>query len=334
MKDENDFISNLIKMMSSVDTNDKKTLIEIKKEFEAFIYLLKNTNNKMVSIVHDIPQMIDIAIEIPNEVVRKSCLRMIVDILIEINKYNTMCFDEHHKKKLLKRIQNELYELKQYKENVATKKNEEYVPYEELHIQIIEKSKIIDTQNIKLQNLHTFIHDILKLMIHFMELKEPYLLSHSMKVSYLANSLVQAINIDIDVQLVKYAALMHDIGRITINDPKVLSSRTLYDDELYTIRRHTIEGYNLVKNLSFDKCIKDAILYHHESYDGTGYPEGLKGKSIPIIARIIKIADVYDALTSDRPYRIGHTKQEALAIMYQQNEKFDPELLEAFFIMM
>lgn len=308
--------------------------MKLKKNLKHLYIILKNTNDKLLSLVNDIPQMIDIAIEIPNEVVRKSCFRMIVDILLEINEYNTLYFDEHHKKKLLKRIQNELYELKQYQKNITTKKSEEYIPYEELHFQLLEKSKIIDTQNIKLQNLHTFVHDILKLMIHFMELKEPYLLSHSMKVSYLANSLVQAINIDIDIQLVKYAALMHDIGRIIINDQKVLSARTLCDDELNAIRRHTIEGYKLVKNLSFDKRIKDAILYHHESYDGTGYPEGLKGKNIPIIARIIKIADVYDALTSDRPYRIGHTKQEALGIMYQQNEKFDPELLEAFFIIM
>lgn len=81
------------------------------------------------------------------------------------------------------------------------------------------------------------------------------------------------------------------------------------------MQQHTTLGYEAVKNLSIAQEIKDAIMYHHESFDGTGYPLRLKGKDIPLIARLIKIGDVYNALTTDRPYRQAYSKKDALELM-------------------
>ncbi len=101
-----------------------------------------------------------------------------------------------------------------------------------------------------------------------------------------------------------YAALLHDIGKITINDFVLNKPTMLNEVERVMLEKHTVMGHTLISPLGLDPLIAAVILHHHENYDGTGYPSGLKGEQIPLAARIVKMVDVYDALTSNRPYRI------------------------------
>lgn len=336
MQNEEDFVNNIIILLAKYDGNDTEPLYKAKSDFLTFInYLNKNKNTYLNPIIKEIPPLIDIAIEIPNEIVRKSCIRMICEILEEIHNYYHTGIDEIIKKKLMQKISAEYEELNMYSRAEQSRShdsnNDEIPSYEALCKHIVELNREIEKQHKLINKTNLLIHDIIKLMIHCIEVKEPYLLGHSMKVAYLACSLAKKIHTNIDIEYIKYSAWLHDIGRLVIYDKLILDKENFDEDDLKYIQQHTVAGYNAVKNLAFDQVIKDAVLYHHESYDGSGYPEGLKGKEIPIIARIIKIADVYDAITSDRPHRMGHSKQEALAIMYNEREKFDPEFLDAFY---
>lgn len=96
------------------------------------------------------------------------------------------------------------------------------------------------------------------------------------------------------------------------------------------IQQHPELGFKLVEALDLNPIIGEVILNHHENFDGTGYPAQLKGKEIPFTARIVRIADVFDALTSDRPYRKAYSLEQALSIMEKQKSQFDPELYKIF----
>jgi HD-GYP domain-containing protein (c-di-GMP phosphodiesterase class II) len=97
------------------------------------------------------------------------------------------------------------------------------------------------------------------------------------------------------------------------------------------IQQHTNIGYKLVVPLDFDPIVAEIILYHHENYDGSGYPSKLKANDIPLAARIVRVADVYDALTSNRPYRSAYSKKEAIRIIEKENSQFDPQVLSILY---
>lgn len=136
----------------------------------------------------------------------------------------------------------------------------------------------------------------------------------------------------------KTAALLHDTGKILIPESILQKPSRLTDDEFKMMKNHTKLGSELFKKMLdiypkselFSTCAK-VCLYHHEKFDGTGYPEGLKGDQIPLEARIVSIADVFDALISDRYYRNAHTFDKALQIMIEEEKgHFDPKLFDLF----
>jgi HD-GYP domain-containing protein (c-di-GMP phosphodiesterase class II) len=126
----------------------------------------------------------------------------------------------------------------------------------------------------------------------------------------------------------RLCALLHDIGKVIIKDSILSKKESLTHQELQAIRMHPSIGSNITEKIS--PGISDKILAHHEHYDGTGYPAGLKGKEIPEIARIIALADALDAMTSRRPYRAPFTLEEALKeVRAHAGRQFDPEMVEA-----
>ncbi len=129
----------------------------------------------------------------------------------------------------------------------------------------------------------------------------------------------------------KIAAILHDIGKIAIPDMILNKPGRLTDEEYEIIKSHPSAGEEILRHISQLKKIAAGVKYHHERYDGKGYPEGLKGEQIPLIARIIAVADTFDAMTSDRPYR----KALPLHIAIEELKKnagtqFDPQVVEAF----
>ncbi|MBI1855491.1 MAG: HD domain-containing protein, partial [Chloroflexi bacterium] len=130
-----------------------------------------------------------------------------------------------------------------------------------------------------------------------------------------------------------FAARIHDIGKIAINDFIVTKPGRSTAAEYGMVQQHTTLGSDLIKNLALDPVIHLAILHHHENFDGTGYPHKIKGGQIPFEARVLRISDTYDALITDRVYRPAFTHEEARRLMYEEEQKFDSDFLKVFFKM-
>jgi len=129
----------------------------------------------------------------------------------------------------------------------------------------------------------------------------------------------------------KHAAMLHDLGKIGIPDEILHKPGPLTEEEYTIIKRHPQIGAEVIRPIHFLKELVPIILYHHERFDGLGYSAGLRGKEIPLGARVIALADVYHALITDRPYRKAYSKEEALCIIQEgSGTQFDPEILEVF----
>ncbi|MBV6447254.1 HD domain-containing phosphohydrolase [Nitrosomonas sp.] len=123
---------------------------------------------------------------------------------------------------------------------------------------------------------------------------------------------------------------MHDIGKLHISDYIINKPSQLTTSEFLLIRQHAEIGCRLLSPLNLDPRITDIVLYHHENYDGSGYPKGLSGDEIPLLARAVRILDSYDALIESRPYHKGVATDEALLIMRRDSQQYDPHLLKLF----
>ncbi|MFZ5908238.1 MAG: HD domain-containing phosphohydrolase [Nitrospirota bacterium] len=170
-----------------------------------------------------------------------------------------------------------------------------------------------------------------------MEARDPYTKGHSTRVSKLAVDFVDFLGLhDKDKEEMKKAGILHDIGKICLSETLLRKPGPLSQEEVEMIKTHAILGEDLCRPLVSMKKILPAIRHHHERWDGSGFPDGLAGEEIPIMARILTIVDSFDAMVSVRPYRDRRSLQTALKTM--QEEKFygqwDSELLGYFFDMM
>jgi len=155
--------------------------------------------------------------------------------------------------------------------------------------------------------------------------------SHGQHVNLFASQLAKKIDFPASaLRDLEHAATIHDIGKVTMNEFIVNKAGWLTEAEYIMIQQHPTLGSKLVEPLGLPKLVMDVILSHHENYDGSGYPYGLIGEDIPLAARIIRITDTYDALTSNRGYRPAFTHKKALDIMAKDSGSFDPELLSIF----
>lgn len=153
---------------------------------------------------------------------------------------------------------------------------------------------------------------------------------HSRDVLQLGSIIAEGLNIPIDHKL-KDSLLLHDIGKIGIPDRILLKESPLDDEEWLIMKKHPEIGYNLLKNFDSYKEVSRIILAHQEHYNGTGYPKGLKGSNIPLIARIIGVADAYHAMTNDRPYRKALSTETAISeLLKYSGKQFDPQIVEGF----
>ncbi|HZS93499.1 MAG TPA: HD-GYP domain-containing protein [Chloroflexota bacterium] len=159
---------------------------------------------------------------------------------------------------------------------------------------------------------------------------------HAERVTALAKSFGSYLSLPrVAMKDLERGALLHDVGKIGVRDAILRKPGRLSEDEWAEMRQHPEIGYRMLANVPFLANAMEIVGYHHERWDGTGYPAGLKGKEIPLVARLFAIVDVYDALTSDRPYRAAMTREVALALMQRDaGTHFDPELLAAFEQMM
>ncbi len=162
--------------------------------------------------------------------------------------------------------------------------------------------------------------------------KDPYTRGHSERVSEYSALLAEALWMPLDdIESIKVTGLLHDIGKIGVPDEILNKQGTLTDLESETVRLHPAVGRDILRHApQLERAIK-GVLHHHERWDGMGYPDGLKGEEIPIEARILAIADAFDAMTSDRPYRDAMSLEQALhELRLQAGKQFDPELVQVF----
>lgn len=169
-----------------------------------------------------------------------------------------------------------------------------------------------------------------------MEAKDPYTSGHANRVEEFAVGLAEFHGLPFNtVQDVKTAAILHDIGKLGIDDSILNKAGKLTQEEYALIMRHPSIGADIISNVDFLKKVTKMVKHHHEKYDGTGYPDGLAGDDIPIEACILAIADSYDAMISDRPYRKALSKEEALReIEIHAGTQFHPVLAKEFIAFM
>jgi putative nucleotidyltransferase with HDIG domain len=174
-------------------------------------------------------------------------------------------------------------------------------------------------------------------MVKMLHERDPYTAEHSEEVADLAEKIARDLGLPEDqIETIRAAALVHDIGKVGIPDTILNKPGPLDEPEWQLIKKHTLIGFDLLKNLEMYSEAAQLVKYEHERWDGSGYPEGLKGEQIPLGARIIHVADVYHALTSDRPYRESQGKPshyepaEAVRIIQAESgRQFDPKVVEA-----
>ncbi len=164
------------------------------------------------------------------------------------------------------------------------------------------------------------------------ELREKETKNHSERVSKFSVLLGEKIGLSGELIVsLRRGAFLHDIGKMGIPDDILLKPGKLSNDEMAIMRKHSEYGYNLIKDIHFLKDSNMIALYHHERWDGTGYPEGLKGEEIPLLARIFSIVDVWDALSNERPYKKAWEKEAVLSYLKNQaGKQFDPQLTKHF----
>lgn len=169
-------------------------------------------------------------------------------------------------------------------------------------------------------------------LVNAVEQKDEYTCGHSLRVGFYATQLGQELKLTgAELQMLQWSALLHDVGKIGIRDEVLCKQGKLTDEEFRHIKEHPVRSYRVVQEVPQLARALDGVLHHHEHYDGSGYPSGLVGEAIPLQARIIQIADVFDALTSSRPYRPAHPWTKALAIMASEaGTTLDPVLQQTF----
>ncbi len=158
--------------------------------------------------------------------------------------------------------------------------------------------------------------------------------NHVLRMAKYSRLIAEALGLDEErCELIELSAPMHDIGKVGITDNILLKAGKLTDEEFSIMKQHTIIGYDILKGSpsKFLDLGAEIALGHHEKYDGSGYPNGLKGSQIPLEARIVAVADVFDALTSVRPYKKAWTNEAALAYLSEHSgQHFDPLCVAAF----
>ena len=173
-------------------------------------------------------------------------------------------------------------------------------------------------------------YHIVQALTAALEAKDTYTEGHSQRVGIYAERIAQEMHLKSrDLALLKSAAVFHDIGKIGVPDSILQKPGPLTPEERAVIQRHPEQGVRILRNLDGYDQIVPLVLHHHEFYDGRGYPEHTKGDEIPLIVYILGVADAYDAITSDRPYRRGRTPQDAARILREEaGRQFHPQVAE------
>ncbi len=182
------------------------------------------------------------------------------------------------------------------------------------------------------QNLHESYLSIIRALVSALELKDSHTRGHSESVTRYAVALAERLKLSPqEIESIEVAAILHDVGKIGIHEYILNKPGKLNDEEWKEIKQHPEFSYKILKEVNFPWDVNPIIYGHHERYDGKGYPAGLKGEKIPLGARILAVADTFAAMTSDRVYRKGLSKEVAIEELKRvAGTQLDPELVKVF----
>jgi PAS domain S-box-containing protein/putative nucleotidyltransferase with HDIG domain len=196
----------------------------------------------------------------------------------------------------------------------------------------IHRADLYEQTSAQAHELKTAYNATLEGWAHALELRDKETQGHSLRIANMTIKLAKRMGYnDQDLENVRRGALLHDIGKMGVPDTVLLKPGNLTEEEWILMRKHPDYAREMLIDLPYFKDALDIPYCHHEWWDGTGYPRGLKGTDIPLIARIFAIVDAWDALISDRPYRKAWLKRDALShIIDQSGNHFDPDVVNAF----
>ena len=176
------------------------------------------------------------------------------------------------------------------------------------------------------------VTNMIRALVSALDAKDSYTCGHSERVASYAK--IVAVQLQLDPQQIEsiyLTGLLHDIGKIGIGDDTLNHPGELTEEQFKTIQRHPEDGWAILQSIKQLKSVLPGVLFHHERFDGLGYPDGLSGEQIPLVARILGVVDAYDAMTSNRPYRKGMSHDRAAEILRcGAGKQWDPAVIQAF----
>jgi diguanylate cyclase (GGDEF)-like protein len=191
---------------------------------------------------------------------------------------------------------------------------------------------ILDTFEMDIEQEDYELLRSLQALINIINARDRYTSGHVERVVMYSKSLGQELGLQPDQRKsLSLAAYMHDIGKVNLTEKVLNKSTPLEDNEWQDIKLHSVVGARILKEVAALSSIAPLVLHHHERYDGTGYPQGLKGEEIPFLARVLTVVDSFDAMTFDRPYKAAMTYSDAIKeLRANKGRQFDPEIVEVF----
>jgi putative nucleotidyltransferase with HDIG domain len=181
-------------------------------------------------------------------------------------------------------------------------------------------------------SLREAFFETVQILVEVVEKKDSYTAGHARRVAIYSTAIGEELGLTkTELTKVKLAALLHDIGKIGIQDEILLKKGKLTNEEYESIKKHPVLGAELLENITQFKDIVPYVRSHHERYDGRGYPDGIHKENIPLVSRILAVADSFDAMTSNRPYRPTMNREYAFGELKKNaSTQFDPIVVEAF----
>lgn len=183
-----------------------------------------------------------------------------------------------------------------------------------------------------IERIERILKETIYAIVKVLELRDPYTAGHSKRVASICEAISRELGLeDEKVSLIRTAAILHDIGKISVPSEILAKPTSLNDVEFEIVKSHCVEGARIIRSIKEFKEISRIVMSHHERMDGSGYPKGLKDGEIPLEARIIAVADVFEAMTSHRPYRAARTVKEAIEELKRNSGRlYDESVVEAF----
>ncbi len=208
----------------------------------------------------------------------------------------------------------------------------DYITVKSFHFQNGHEALPVIFEEMKQALLCIYDHKVAR-WFKAMDFYDSGITEHTLRVTAITLALGYQIGLSLDdLRNIQFGSVLHDVGKLGIPDKIIQKPGKLSTSEFETIKMHPLYGFQWISRKSFFEPAQVIPLLHHERWDGSGYPYHLKGIEIPLIARLAAVADVWDATTSDRPYRKAMTKEAALNILINESgSHFDPDVVEAFF---